>query len=548
MARTLEDARREVNTWHLGKTSEQHETGGHGPGTISTGKHDLGGMSYGSFQLATGPGTLQEYLEHSRYGKEFDGLVPKTKEFNAKWKELAATDSGFATDQHDFIKHSHYDKQVARLQQAGLDLSDRGRAVHDALWSTSVQYRGLTKTVFTKGLEERFGKDYNLSMLSDRDIVEAVQDYKLAHNNTLFRSSPGSWPGLIRRAHEEKADLTRLADSEAVLALSGQYRDWRLGPAPAVSQTQDPMGLFRSNLQHIREGNFAAVGTSGLPAVSTQQSARPLQPDALADGVLRPGERGAAISELQRNLNAQAVQEGRQPPLTVDGVYGRDTRRAVENFQLWNGLPTTGIADRETLAAVGTPRRTLATGNREDAADLNQDEEPRNRDIAAPASPTDPGRPAMPPPVQSRSPRDQSHPDHALYEQIRTGVEKLDAQHGREFDAISERMSASLLVMAKEKGFTADDDLKVAFNTPTATLAAGELVHLFRGGNHVSADPAANRAHMATAQALSVPVEESYRRLETIQQSQLEAAQHAQQQEPQRGQNGLSRSGPVMSM
>ena len=143
--------------WTLGQTSAQYETGGRGAATISSGKGDRGGVSYGSYQLSSKMGTLQEYLDSSPYGKHFEGLAPTSREFNEKWRELARTDPGFAKDQHDFIKKTHYDPQLARLEKSGVDLTDRGPAVQDALWSTSVQFRNLTPRIVMRGLEEKFG-------------------------------------------------------------------------------------------------------------------------------------------------------------------------------------------------------------------------------------------------------------------------------------------------------------------------------------------------------------------------------------------------------
>src|SRR5262249_46471025 len=37
----------------LGSLSEKYESGGRGPGTVSTGKGDLGGVSYGTYQLSS---------------------------------------------------------------------------------------------------------------------------------------------------------------------------------------------------------------------------------------------------------------------------------------------------------------------------------------------------------------------------------------------------------------------------------------------------------------------------------------------------------------
>ena len=89
--------------------------------------------------------------------EQFDGLTPLTPKFDAQWRELARTDPGFGHDQHDFVGRSHYGAQVAALEASGLDLSDRGMAVQDAVWSTAVQFRNLTPGVFNKGLTAKFG-------------------------------------------------------------------------------------------------------------------------------------------------------------------------------------------------------------------------------------------------------------------------------------------------------------------------------------------------------------------------------------------------------
>ncbi|MFC6838728.1 hypothetical protein ACFQGW_01230 [Xanthomonas theicola] len=73
---------------------------------------------------------------------------------------MANDDSAFSQDQHDFIRRTHYDPQVSRLAAAGLDLSDRGPSVQDALWSTSVQFRDLIPGIFQRGLSE-MGHDIN---------------------------------------------------------------------------------------------------------------------------------------------------------------------------------------------------------------------------------------------------------------------------------------------------------------------------------------------------------------------------------------------------
>lgn len=125
--------------WTLGQTSAQYESGGRGPGTISTGAGDLGGKSYGTYQLASNTGTLREFLNDSGYSKQFSGLPLASTAFDNRWGELARTDANFGDAQHDFIKASHYDKQVDRLGDLGTELESRGPAVQDMLWSTANQ-------------------------------------------------------------------------------------------------------------------------------------------------------------------------------------------------------------------------------------------------------------------------------------------------------------------------------------------------------------------------------------------------------------------------
>lgn len=138
------------------------------------------------------------------------------------------------------------------------------------------------------------------------------------------------------------------------------------------------------------------------------------------------------------------------------------------------------------------------------------------------------------------SPSQPGHADHALYQQIKGGVEKLDAQHGREWDASSERMTASLLVLAKEEGLSRVDH--VLLNNPTDKLAAGEKVFLVQG---TQSDPAHHRADMATVQAVQTPENQSFERVQSINQAQSQARE--QQQALEQSQQEVTPPGPTMT-
>lgn len=132
-----------------------------------------------------------------------------------------------------------------------------------------------------------------------------------------------------------------------------------------------------------------------------------------------------------------------------------------------------------------------------------------------------------------------NHPEYGLNQQIRQGVAALDAQHGRPFDQTSERLTASLTVLAREQGLQQVDHVLVS--TATAQHPAGHNVFVVQGD---PANPAHLRAMMPTAVAAQTPVEQSMQKLGLGVQPPVQAEQQtldAQAQDPQ--QNPVHRLG-----
>jgi peptidoglycan hydrolase-like protein with peptidoglycan-binding domain len=72
---------------------------------------------------------------------------------------------------------------------------------------------------------------------------------------------------------------------------------------------------------------------------------------------LKPGDSGGDVPILQKALNNHGQH------LTVDGIFGRHTEKAVKDFQAGSGLETTGEVDSGTwsaLAAIPAPVRNPA--------------------------------------------------------------------------------------------------------------------------------------------------------------------------------------------
>lgn len=152
----------------LGSVSAKYESGGRGVGTISSGKGDAGGVSYGTYQLASKTGTMAKFLqspEGKKYGAMFGSASPGTPEFNRIYSEIVKQDSeGFNKAQHDYIKRTHYDPVAQYATKAGMDLSNP--ATQEALWSQSVQhsYKGNAAIIDDWAKNGGAGKDFKGSM------------------------------------------------------------------------------------------------------------------------------------------------------------------------------------------------------------------------------------------------------------------------------------------------------------------------------------------------------------------------------------------------
>ena len=135
----------------LGELSAKYETGGRGPGTVSTGAGDPGGVSYGSYQMASKMGVPTRFVTQSGFPwlADFQNLKAGTAPFTACWKRIAAAETdAFQRAQHAFIKKSHYDLLAAKvLNDDGLDVNTRCRALQDVIWSTAVQHGGATPII-----------------------------------------------------------------------------------------------------------------------------------------------------------------------------------------------------------------------------------------------------------------------------------------------------------------------------------------------------------------------------------------------------------------
>lgn len=210
----------------LGALSARYESNG-SPGAI--GYDTTGGWSYGTYQLATIPGTFKAFMKdlktsYPTLAKPLDDAggaddaKTGTEEFRAAWVKVAH-DNGlkFTQAQHEFIKTTHYDKQAAKLKQnLGLDVNFRSRAVQNMMWSMSVQHGDGTQAIFKNAL-----KNVQVGKVSDAEMIVLVYTER-SKVDTYFASSTKEVKASVKkRFQQEQQDALKMLQQEAAAAGSG---------------------------------------------------------------------------------------------------------------------------------------------------------------------------------------------------------------------------------------------------------------------------------------------------------------------------------------
>lgn len=206
----------------LGKLSERYETGGRGPGVVSTGAGDAGGASYGSYQMTSKPGggTVKRFVSQPDFpfADKFAGLTPGGAQFTAVWKQLAQTNRDeFQSSQHDFIKRTHFDPLVNKIvSDDGVNVLTCSHALQDVIWSTAVQHGPGTNVphVALASIKSRPG-DPNF----DSDFIKAIYAERgrkgpgggLAR---FSRNSPKVQQGVAQRFRDEQRDALQMLSQE----------------------------------------------------------------------------------------------------------------------------------------------------------------------------------------------------------------------------------------------------------------------------------------------------------------------------------------------
>lgn len=196
----------------LGELSAKYESNGK-PGTISTGAGDIGGKSYGAWQLASNMGSVDKFInflktKNALYYKELssakiaDGNKFGTN-FDITWRCIADSDeTGFLELQRIYIKANYYDVSAEMLMKRyNFDINQHSWALQNVLWSTSVQHgaSGAVNIFKTVGLDR-----------SERDLIIAIYDERSKVDKYFYSSSDAVKEAVKNRFRNEKNDALNM--------------------------------------------------------------------------------------------------------------------------------------------------------------------------------------------------------------------------------------------------------------------------------------------------------------------------------------------------
>lgn len=226
----------------LGSLSKRYEVSKDGAATVSKGKGDHGGVSYGSYQLSSNKNRPAEFLaaEGQPWAHEFAGTVQGTTAFSDVWRTVATRDPvAFGKAQHEYIKRTHFDVQVRTIKNiCGLDVLTCSRALQDVVWSVAVQHGPSSDLIgeVVKRLPQKSGDP-----LFEKALITAIYGERGRRDAdgalSRFRSSSQEFQDGVaaRFVREVKDALDMLAAEQAVAKISTAAATTPT-PAPAAPE------------------------------------------------------------------------------------------------------------------------------------------------------------------------------------------------------------------------------------------------------------------------------------------------------------------------
>lgn len=217
---TDRSTRKSLPQTSIGDLSATFESGTAGVNAIGYDKN--GGTSYGTYQIASKPGTMKEFIDFLKerepsWASQLKGAgaanTGSTKgRMPDAWRSIAARDPDkFGRLQREFIEASHYEPARDKiLARTGVDMDTLPMAAREALWSTAVQHgpSGAAR-IFSRAITAVGTDD------SDPRFAKLLIDKVYENRKTQFGSSTPSVQASVRqRMQTEKGMVLAMLDGD----------------------------------------------------------------------------------------------------------------------------------------------------------------------------------------------------------------------------------------------------------------------------------------------------------------------------------------------
>lgn len=204
----------------IGGLSAAFESGTEGVSAIGYDKN--GGTSYGTYQIASKPGTMKEFIAFLK-DRQPDWAAKLKAAGSANtgstkgrmpdaWRSIAEKDpEGFGRLQREFIESTHYEPARDKiLSRTGVNVDELPAAAREALWSTAVQHgpAGAAR-IFSRAIKSIDGE------LPENRFAQKLIDKVYENRKSQFGSSTVSVQASVQgRMNTEKEMVLAMLQGE----------------------------------------------------------------------------------------------------------------------------------------------------------------------------------------------------------------------------------------------------------------------------------------------------------------------------------------------
>lgn len=200
---------------YIGKHVKQFESGTTGSATISSGKGDYGGVSFGSYQFPSygksevdKDSNLYKFWS-TYYGAKYPNVKPGNNQaFKDAWlKEVKSDPQGFYENEYAYMFPNYYGSARDIFSKNGLgNFDDYDRAAQEALWSTTVQL-GAGGPSTSKGAFALFKKAGVNTNMEPTEFINKLYDTKISNVPTNFKSSSAAVQNSIKNRYARERNI-----------------------------------------------------------------------------------------------------------------------------------------------------------------------------------------------------------------------------------------------------------------------------------------------------------------------------------------------------